>query len=85
VTPYQRGNRDALLNLATMLDAEAMRPDAEYDSWQRVAEDATGKRATELRLLSGRCLGMAEAYRAAAHMARTVAEGMPVDPEGASD
>lgn len=75
MTPYQRGHRDSLLNLAVLLDAEANK------RRQQVAKYGDAKRGT-VRYTA--CLmesATEAAYRHAANMARRQAEMMPDDPE----
>lgn len=74
MTPYQRGHRDSLLNLAALLDGAAK---ARATLAESVRTPLPGSSVAQLRDTDR---ASANAYQHAADMARRQAEMMPDDP-----
>lgn len=75
MTPYQRGHRDSLLNLAALLDATAKRNEQVAEKFGHPDKGTTADQAQRTYD------SLANAYANAADLARKQAERMPEDPE----
>lgn len=79
MTPYQRGCRDALLDLAAQLDKLA---DANEAAAEKIVRAREGKpHSPTFHNAVFMYEGYADAQRAAAETARTLAKRTPDDPE----
>lgn len=81
MTPYQRGCRDALLDLAARLDAQVNLYNAEMMSV--LSGRGYNDRNPVHYGTYARLLGQATALRDARNLARALAERLPDDPESA--
>lgn len=78
MTPYQRGCRDALLDIAAQLDELAGQNEAAADdASKRSSKPPTPAQRYEVYMRTD----YADAYRKAADLARSLAERTPDDPE----
>ena len=81
MTPYQRGNRDALLNIAAQLDARADASEKRYDDMRARLDRGRFAASTMHRTVVNAMLAHAVHDRDVAVMARRLAEALPEDPE----
>lgn len=76
-TPYQRGNRDGLLNLAAEIERLAALCDESAEAFRARAD----RGCASAKMLYEHDIRAAEGYRKVAALARRRAEALPEDPE----
>jgi Lon protease-like protein len=85
-TPYQRGNRDALLQFAHVAAARAEAHRAEVDRCSAVlADPVNAVQANAARVLQPSAVWRMQAWLDVAALAERMAEARPEDPESTEE